>query len=71
MKYEVGGMRVKVGTWEMKAGDGSGRHVRIATRVLFEDGNEIRFTEKLTNREAIRNACYQLAIHGITGQFSL
>lgn len=37
-----------------------GRKVRKATAVKMDDGKKIFFTEKLTKKEAIKNALYQL-----------
>jgi len=34
----------------------SGRHIRKATKVVFPDGYEIRFTERMSKREALRQA---------------
>lgn len=42
--------------YTLLAGDGSGRRVRRATMVIFPDGHEVKFTEKLSKREAIRQA---------------
>ena len=38
----------------------TGQHIRKATMVVLDDGREIRFTEKMSKRAAIRNAKYQL-----------
>jgi hypothetical protein len=45
-----------VETYSMKAGDGSGRHVRQATKVTLPNGTVIRFVDKLSKKEAIRQA---------------
>lgn len=37
----------------------NGRHIRKATKVIYDDGKEIRFVEKVSKKEAIRNAIYQ------------
>lgn len=34
----------------------NGRHIRTATMVTFPDGRVIRFMEKMSKREAIRQA---------------
>jgi hypothetical protein len=38
----------------------NGRKIRVATMVILSDGTEIKFTERLSKRAAIRNAEYQL-----------
>lgn len=45
-----------VESYAMKAWDGSGRHVCMATLVRFEDGTEVRFSEKMSKRAAIKAA---------------
>jgi hypothetical protein len=40
----------------------SGRHIRQATKAILDDGTEIRFTEKMTNAEAVRAVGQQLAL---------
>jgi hypothetical protein len=47
-------MTAKVTDYELKAS--SGKHIRKATMVTFEDGTVIRFTEKMSKAEAIRQA---------------
>lgn len=37
-------------------------HSKWATKVVFEDGEEIRFTNLLSKREAARNALFQRAL---------
>lgn len=32
----------------------NGRHIRMATKIILNDGKEVRFLEKLSRREAIR-----------------
>jgi hypothetical protein len=34
----------------------NGRHIRTATRVRFADGRVVSFTEKMSKREALRQA---------------
>ena len=34
----------------------NGRHIRMATKVTYADGREVRFMEKMGKREAIRQA---------------
>jgi hypothetical protein len=41
----------------------NGRHIRVATKVVFADGREIRFIEKMSKRDALRNAQFQIE-HG-------
>ncbi len=36
-----------------------GKHIRKATKVVFDNGEEIKFTERLTNEEAKRQAYKQ------------
>ena len=39
-----------------------GKHIRMATKVIRHyDGREVRFTEKLGKKEAIKNAIYWFA----------
>ena len=40
---------------------GNGRPIRIATQVTYQ-GQTIQFTERMSKREAIRNAAFQLAL---------
>lgn len=47
-----------VETYNLKAGNG--RHIRIATLVRLPDGTEIRFTERMGKREALRQAQFEL-----------
>lgn len=37
----------------------NGRKIRTATMVVFPDGREVRFTERMSKREAIRQAQIQ------------
>jgi len=37
----------------------SGKRVRKATKVIFKNGKEIKFVEKVTKKDAIKNALYQ------------
>lgn len=46
----------KVEEYSMKAGSGSGRHVRKATRVISPDGRKVEFIEKMSRRAAIKQA---------------
>lgn len=34
----------------------TGRHIRIATMVTFPDGHVVRFMERMSERDAIRQA---------------
>ena len=43
-----------VETYKLYAG--SGRYVRQATQVVYSDGSVIRFMEKMSKREAVRQA---------------
>jgi len=43
-----------VTTYQLVASNG--RPIRKATKVTFADGREVRFTERLSKREAIRQA---------------
>lgn len=43
----------------------SGRYIRKATKVILKNGKQISFIEKLTKKEAIKNALYQLNKGGI------
>ena len=47
---------IKVETYSMKSLSGNGRHVRMATRVIFENGTIVEFIEKLSKKEAIKQA---------------
>lgn len=49
---------VKIENYNLKASNGC--HIRVATKVIFQNGDEIKFTEKMTKREAIKNAEYQM-----------
>lgn len=42
----------KVETYKLHAGNG--RYIRQATKVVFADGTEVAFTEKMSKREALR-----------------
>ncbi len=44
----------KVETYQLTAPNG--RHIRIATRVILASGEAIAFTERMTKRDALRNA---------------
>jgi hypothetical protein len=39
----------------------TGRRIRTATKVTLVDGTEIAFTERLSKREAVRQAGIELA----------
>ena len=43
----------------------NGRRIRTATQVTLADGGVIRFTEKLSKREAMRNAQHQVSRDGL------
>lgn len=43
---------IRVETYSLKARNG--RHIRKATKVVFADGHEVAFTERLSRREALR-----------------
>lgn len=40
----------------------NGHYVRKATQVILPTGEKIAFTEKVSNKEAIRQAKYQLRL---------
>jgi hypothetical protein len=46
--------RYEIGTYRLITP--KGRHIRIATKVILPDGREIRFMDKLSKKEAIRQA---------------
>lgn len=46
-----------------KLSSGSGRHIRKATKVIFPDGREVKFTERLGKRAAITQAKAQLGMN--------
>jgi hypothetical protein len=48
---------IKVENYRLFAGNG--RYIRTATKVIFADGSEIKFIEKLSKKAAIANAQYQ------------
>jgi hypothetical protein len=52
---------MKVETYQLVAGNG--RPVRKATKVVFPDGVEVRFMEKLSKRRAIEQATEQRERH--------
>ena len=45
---------VEVTSYNMTARNG--RHIRTATRVTFSDGRTVEFMERMSKREAIRQA---------------
>lgn len=59
LAFNPGKPRVEL--YQLYAGDGSGRRVRKATKVIFPDGREIKFIERMPKREAIKQAKWQLA----------
>lgn len=64
----------KVEDWKVFAGDGSGKPVRIATKVIITDGiviREMRFLDKLTKKEALCNAEHQLLMICDDGKINL
>jgi hypothetical protein len=38
----------------------NGKHVRVATMVVLDNGKEIKFMEKMSKKEAIRNAQFYM-----------
>lgn len=51
-------MKMKVAEYEMRASNG--KHIRIATKVILEDGSEMRFIDRLSKREALKQATEQI-----------
>lgn len=47
-------MNAKVETVRLVAGNGN--HIRLATRVVFADGRSVTFTERMSKREALKQA---------------
>jgi hypothetical protein len=47
-------MNATASTYRLTAANG--RHIRIATKVVFADGRVIRFIERMPKGEAIRQA---------------
>jgi hypothetical protein len=47
-------MSARAETYNLTASNG--RHIRKATKVVFDSGHEVRFTERLSKREALRQA---------------
>lgn len=45
---------MQVETYALKAKNG--RHIRMATKVVFPDGFEVKFMDKMPKAEAIRQA---------------
>jgi hypothetical protein len=41
----------------------NGRHIRVATRVKYSDGRVVAFIEKMSKREALRQAAAELKRH--------
>jgi hypothetical protein len=38
----------------------NGRRIRTATKVVFADGREIRFIEKMSKRQALKSAAFEI-----------
>lgn len=38
----------------------TGKHIRIASKVTLDDGREIKFVDKMSKKDAIKNAMYQI-----------
>ena len=51
-------MNPTIQTYQLIAGNGN--PIRKATKVILENGEEIRFMDKLSNKEAMKQAAYQL-----------
>lgn len=49
----------KVETYRLAAANG--RRIRVATRVILENGEVINFIERTSKRNALRNAEFELA----------
>lgn len=45
---------MKIETYNLKAGNG--KQVRMATKVVLDNGQEIKFMEKMSKREALNQA---------------
>jgi hypothetical protein len=54
-------MNATVTTYNLTASNG--RHIRKATKVTFDNGQEVKFTEKMTKGEAIEQAKRQICKH--------
>jgi hypothetical protein len=52
-------VNAKVETYHLHAANG--RHIRMATRVILENGEVINFIERTSKRNALRNAEFELA----------
>jgi hypothetical protein len=52
-----------VTTYNLKAGNG--KHIRKATKVVFSNGVEVAFTERMTQKAAIEQAKRYLATEAI------
>lgn len=50
-------MNATVSTYRLQASNG--RHIRIATKVVFADGFTVRFIDRMPKGEAIRQAAAQ------------
>jgi hypothetical protein len=48
---------MQVVTYSLKSKEG--KHIRMATMVICDDGQVIRFTEKMSKRNAMRQAAFQ------------
>lgn len=51
---------MKVASYNLTASNG--KHIRRATKVILPDGTEIKFLDLLSNKEAIRQAQYQIEV---------
>jgi predicted nucleic acid-binding protein len=49
----------KVETYRLTAANG--RHIRMATRVVLANGEVINFIDRMSKRDALRNAEFELA----------
>lgn len=48
----------KVETFQLV--NAQGRHIRRATQVVLADGRRVRFIEKMSKADALRNVAYQI-----------
>lgn len=51
-------MTAKVETYELKTA--TGKHIRKATKVTLDNGTVIKFTERMSKRDALKQAEYQI-----------
>ncbi len=42
-----------------------GSHIRVATKVIYDDGTEIKFVERLSKRRAIAEATFHFGLRGL------